>query len=185
MLNSNWNTGLSPLFIVYTCTINTQLICPWFHCFFNTRQWWGDKGSPPQLRGNHLSSTNTFILPAQTTRPLCWDKVNPNTMMGFVSRGRLFIDTIKLISRGPYCNILMCERCLAAQRALFIFTMPSTAQGAIQHKQRYQILPRAFQASANNKPELNSSPTKLKEQKYHFNQWLALRSSPVPSVNTS
>ena len=117
-------------------------------------------------------------------------KVNPNTMMGFASRGSLFIDT-KLISRGPDCNILIySEHYLAAQKALFIFLMPFTVQGTIQHKQGYKSWPQPSKhlpvlpwKNCYNKPELNSSPIQLKESKYHFNQQPALHPSPVPSVN--
>lgn len=119
-------------------------------------------------------------------------KVNPNTMMGFASRGSLFIDTIKLISQGPACNILIySEHYLAAQKASFIFLMPFTVQNTIQHKQGYKsclqpfkLLPILPWRNCYYKPELNSSPTQLKELKYHFNQQPALCNSPVPSVNT-
>lgn len=119
-------------------------------------------------------------------------KVNPNTMMGFASRGSLFIDTIKLISHGPACKILIySEHYLAAQKASFIFLMPFTVQNTIQHKQGYKsclqplmLLPIPPWRNCYYKPELNSSPTQLKELKYHFNQQPALCNSPVPSVNT-
>lgn len=89
---------------------------------------------PQQHKGIHSPCPNSFT-------SLLSLKANPNTMMGFVSRGSLFIDT-KLILHEAGCNILIySEHYLATQKAPFIFSewggTPDPVQSLLSPYQHY------------------------------------------------
>lgn len=99
-----------------------QHISPGFHCFCSTHQWQEAMALHPGWTAQSQQHKHIDSPCPNNSGSLLGPNVNPNKMMGSVSRGSLFIDTSKPISHGPDCNILIYSKHhLAAQKTLFIF----------------------------------------------------------------
>lgn len=89
------------------------------------------------------AQTHQFSCPNSSSSWL-GPNINPNKIMGSVSRGNLFIDTSKPISHGPDCNVLIYSTHHLAAQKMFIFLMLQWKENSVQAWT--QILPADFQA---------------------------------------